>query len=947
MSLSLFLSFFLLLHPLVLAQLAENQRTIMLNLPQLLNISSSPWDVTKEPNPCLWQGVKCSGRPNNSSIISLSLSGFGLSSSNFLSEVCKIDSLQSLNLSNNSLTSISDGFFNDCGGIDGLKVLNFSRNRLVGSLPAFQNFVGLEFLDLSFNYLSGEINSQLSQLVSPKSLNLGFNRFSGPVPTQLGKSLVLEQLQLSNNTFYGEIPVELLTYKNLNIIDLSDNFLNGSIPEAIGNLSKLQLLLLSSNRLSGKIPESISSISTLQRFAANQNNFVGVVPGGITTYLKILDLSYNKLSGLIPTDLFSQPSLQHVDLSYNLLHGTIPERISSSSLVRLRLGSNSLNGSIPTTLAKLQYLTYLELENNSLSGPIPPELGACQNLLLLNLAQNDINGTLPVELGRLTKLQVMKLQQNKLGGQIPTEITQLQSLGILNISGNNLTGPIPSSISNLKKLTNVNLQSNNLVGSIPATLGDLNYLLELNLGGNKLRGSIPRMPPNLQIALNLSTNLFEGPIPNTLSQLTSLEVLDLSNNRFSGKVPDFLTGLASLTQLILSNNQLSGFLPPFTQHVIVNITGNPDLKNTTNTSPESRDKRKSFAIAFVVALVVAAFVVGIVLLIVLSVFRRFYRINDEQPQSGESGQVIPPPQVIQGNLLTANGIHRSNIDFNKAMEAVTSTENIVLKTRFSTYYKAIMPSGTSYFIKKLSWSDKLFQLGSHDKFEQELQVLGRLSNSNVMIPLAYVLTVDSAYLFYEYAAKGTLFDILHGSAKDALDWASRYSIAVGVAQGLAFLHGCTSSPILLLDLSSKNIMLRSLKEPQVADIELYKVIDPSKSTGSLSTVAGSVGYIPPEYAYTMRVTMAGNVYSFGVILLELLTGKPAVSEGTELAKWVLRNSMQQNNLDRILDFNISKTSLAARNQMLAVLKVAVACVSASPEARPKMKSVLRMLLNAR
>ncbi|GLU06790.1 hypothetical protein SLE2022_237850 [Rubroshorea leprosula] len=925
----------------------------MLNLPHLLNISSSPWNVTKEPNPCLWQGVKCSGRPNNSSIISLSLSGFGLSSSNFLSEVCKIDSLQSLNLSDNSLTSISDGFFDGCGGIKGLKVLDFSRNRLVGSLLAFQNFVGLEFLDLSFNNLSGEINSQLSQLASLKSLNLSFNRFSGSVPTQLGKSFVLQQLRLSNNTFHGEIPVELLTYKNLNIIDLSDNFLNGSIPEAIGNLSKLQLLLLSSNGLSGKIPESIPSISTLQRFAANQNNFVGVVPGGITRYLKILDLSYNKLSGLIPSDLLSQSSLQHVDLSYNLLGGTIPESVSSRNLVRLRLGSNLLNGSIPTTLATLWNLTYLELENNSLSGSIPPELGACQNLLLLNLAQNDINGSLPVELGNLTKLQVMKLQQNKLGGQIPTEITQLQSLGILNISWNNLTGPIPSSISNLKKLTNVNLQSNNLVGSIPVTLGGLNLLLELNLGGNNLSGSIPRMPPNLQIALNLSTNLFEGPIPNTLSQLTSLEVLDLSNNRFSGKVPAFLTGLASLTQLILSNNQLSGVLPSFSQHVMVNTNGNPGIiiineapAPPPNTSPKP-DKRKSFAIAFVVALVVAAFVVGIVLLIVLSVSRRFYRINDGQPQSGESGEVIPPPQVIQGNLLTANGIHRSNIDFNKAMEAVASTENIVLKTRFSTYYKAIMPSGTSYFVKKLSWSDKLFQLGSHDKFEQELQVLGRLSNSNVMIPLAYVLTVDSAYLFYEYAAKGTLYDILHGSAKDALDWASRYSIAVGVAQGLAFLHGCTSSPILLLDLSSKNIMLRSLKEPQVADIELYKVIDPSKSTGSLSTVAGSVGYIPPEYAYTMRVTMAGNVYSFGVILLELLTGKPAVSEGTELAKWVLRNSMQQNNLDRILDFNISKTSLAARNQMLAVLKVAVACVSASPEARPKMKSVLRMLLNAR
>ncbi|GKV09046.1 hypothetical protein SLEP1_g20599 [Rubroshorea leprosula] len=893
MSLFWFLPFFFLLHPLVFSELAENQRSVMKNLYQLLNDTgtSSSWNVNQDP--CLWQGVSCSS-PNNNSIISLSLSGFGFSSSDLLIEVCKIDSLQSLDLSNNFLRLIPVGFFSGCGGIGGLKLLDISKNRLVGSLPAFQNFVRLEFLDLSHNILSGKIDSQLSQLVSLIALNLSFNSFSG------------------------------------------------SIPEAIGNLSKLQLLVLSSNNLSGEIPKSVSSISTLQRFAANQNNFSGAVPDGITRYLKILDLGYNKLTGLIPSDLLSQSSLQHVDLSYNLLSGLIPEKMSSS-LVRLRLGSNSLSGSISTTFAALKNLAYLELDNNSFTGFIPQEVGSCQNLMLLNLAQNNLTGTLPVQLGSLTKLRVMKLQLNNLWGQIPTEITQLQNLEILNISWNSLTGPIPSSISELTNLMNMNLRSNNLNGSIPITLGDMKSLLELQLGGNKLSGRIPKLPPNLQIALNLSSNLFVGPIPGSLSQLQRLEVLDLSNNGFSDKIPDSLTKMSSLTQLILFNNQLSGVVPQFSKHVSVNTSGNPNLINATTPSTSSI-KGKSFAVAFVVALVVAAFVVGVVMLIVQSVSRRFSWIADEQLQSPED---LPLHQVIQGNLLTTNGIHRSNIDFNKAMEAVASPENVVQKTRFSTYYKAIMPSGTSYVIKKLCWSDKIFQLGNHDIFEQELQVLGKLNNSNVMIPLAYVLTVDSAYLFYEFSPKGTLFEILHGTTEDILDWASRYSIAVGVAQGLAFLHGCNSSPILLLDLSSRNIMLRSLKEPQVADIELCKVINPSKSIGSLSTVCGSVGYIPPEYAYTMRVTMAGNVYSFGVILLELLTGKPAVSEGTELAKWVLRNSVQQNNLYHILDFNTSGTSLVVRNQMLSVLKVAVACVSASPEARPKMKSVLRMLLNAR
>lgn len=354
-------------------------------------------------------------------------------------------------------------------------------------------------------------------------------------------------------------------------------------------------------------------------------------------------------------------------------------------------------------------------------------------------------------------------------------------------------------------------------------------------------------------------------------------------------------------------------------------------------------KNKSIVVAVVVPVAGVA-AIALFVVIAISISRRYYRINDEHFHSGVE---ISQSPVIQGKVSTANSIHKSNIDFTKAMVAVSEPSNVVFKTRFSTYYKAVMPSGTTYFVKKLNWSDKIFQLGSHELFGEELKNIGKLNNSNVMIPLGYLLAADSAYLFYEFAPIGALYDVLRGSLGYSLDWASRYSIAIGVAQGLAFLHGCDTGPILLLDLSSKSILLKSQNEAQIGDIELYKVMDPSKSTGSFSAVAGSVGYIPPEYAYTMRVTMAGNVYSFGVVLLELLTGRPAVSQGTELAKSVLSNSEKHSKWDDILDSSISKTSINVRSQMLAVLKLALVCVSASPEGRPKMKSVLRMLLNAR
>ncbi|KAH6836042.1 leucine-rich repeat transmembrane protein kinase family protein [Perilla frutescens var. hirtella] len=932
---------------LVSSQLPSDQVSVMTSIYEIIQNntgSSFVWNnVLKSSSPCSWKGVVCS--PDNSSIINISFNSFSVSTSEFLPFLCNISTLESLDVSHNQLSSIPEGFYTGCGETSELKLLNFSGNELKGSLPSFNGFTVLENLDLSRNSLSGEISQQLDGLGSLKSLDLSWNQFTGKIPTNLGKMNLLEEIVLSANSFRGEIPVEMITkYSNLRVIDLSANQLSGSIPRELGELTSLQTLLLSANHLSGGIPASLTNITTLRRFAANQNGFNGTIPSGITSYLAFLDLSYNELTGTIPSDLLSGPNLQALDLSSNKLEGSIPA-INSTKLFRLRLGSNSLNGTIPSdSLGSLVELMYLELDGNSISGGIPSELGMLRKLALLNLAQNRLAGVLPPELGDLINIQVLSLQSNNFVGVIPPEILQLNKLEKLNMSKNLLNGSIPLSISRMQNLRNLDLQGNNLHGPIPDSIGNLSSLIELQLGNNQLSGRIPIMPEKLQIALNLSYNLFDGSIPSSLSRLQGLEVLDLSNNRFSGEIPDFLTGLDSLTHLLLMNNELSGIFPVFRNHVVVDTTGNNQLVYPNrNPSPSNPRRSKSIASTIVIAVASAAMAVGLFIMIGVFVSRRYQRVNDEHPLSAEEAS---PPQVVHGNLLTSNVIHKSNIDFKTAMEAVADPSKITLKTRFSTYYKAVMPSGASYFVKKLNWSDKIFQLGSHERFEEELEVLGKLCSSNVMIPLAYVLTVDSAYLFYDFAPKGTLFDVLHRMG-GTLDWASRYSIAIGVSQGLAFLHECKSSPILLLDLSSKTILLKSLNEPQVGDIELCKVIDPSKSTGSLSTIAGSVGYVPPEYAYTMRVTAAGNVYSFGVVLLELLTGKPAVSGGIELAKWVLSNSAQRNRWDQILDFNISKTSVAVRSQMLAVLKVAIACVNLSPETRPKMKSVLRMLLNAR
>lgn len=863
--------------------------------------------------------------------------------------MCQLSTLEAIDVSNNLLSLIPYEFITNCGKVPGLRTLNFSRNRLVGEFPNFVGFQKLEILDFYKNKLTGKINSQLSDLISLRVLDLGFNSFTGSVPTQFGKSFLLEELYLSVNKFSGKIGEEIANYSKLVTLDLSGNMLVGYIPDRFGELSKLETFILSSNNLDGEIPKFLSNIQTLKRFSANLNQFSGTVPSGLTEFVNSLDLSFNNMSGSIPFDLLAPSNLQSVDLSNNKLNGPMPGNISSS-LFRVRLGYNSLSGKIPSlAFENFRNLTYLELENNDFIGSIPKGLGLCNNLALLNLANNKLSGVLPLELGKLTNLQELKLESNNFVGEIPISIAQMHSLREMNISWNFLNGSIPASFSKLKNLTNLDLSCNNLSGFIPESISSLGSLIELELGDNQLSGEIPLMPQNLQISLNLSGNSLRGLIPDKLSMLNQLEILDLSNNRFSGPIPISFVKMMSLTILDLSDNFLSGVIPKFPSYVSVDLSGNNNLKNATaNPTQPLRRKGKSVAMGIIVLVVAAVFIAfAIVTTTAILVYKSYYKPKEQQIESHED---LSESEIMCSAILTSNPIHRSSINFRKAMETVIERSRIVLKTKFSTYYKATMPSGASYFVKNLNWAENLFQEGNYYKFGDELQILSKLSNTNIMTPLAYVLTINNAYIFYEYFRMGTLFDALHNKIMgEALDWASRYSIAIGMAQGMAYLHGCNSGPILLLDLSSTSVLLKSHKEPKIGDIELWKVIDPMKNTtSSLSAVAGTVGYIPPEYAYTMRVTMAGNVYSLGVILLELLTGRPAVSGGTELAKWgPLISPEKYKELDHILDNNISRTSVAVKNQMLAVLKVALACVSGSPDARPRTKSIVRMLLHAR
>ncbi|CAO2143569.1 unnamed protein product [Urochloa humidicola] len=296
------------------------QDTIMRGISSLV---SGNWNSSS--NPCQWNGVNCSGSSIPAVVTQLSLSGFGLTDATILSSICHLDTLQSLDLSKNFFASLP-GQHPPCPKKDGLQTLNFSNNRLSGQPGNFSGFPNLEVLDLSFNYLSGSISTQLTYLPKLRSLNLTSNYFESPVPATMVPSL--EELALSGNRFSGHILMGLFGYADLALLDLSCNNLTGKILDEFLSFPRLSSLLLSSNNLSGAIPKSLLNLTVLCRFAANQNRFRGATPKGITKNIRMLDLSYNNLSGQIPSDLLSPDSLEAVDLTANRLQGLIPGSFS-------------------------------------------------------------------------------------------------------------------------------------------------------------------------------------------------------------------------------------------------------------------------------------------------------------------------------------------------------------------------------------------------------------------------------------------------------------------------------------------------------------------------------------------------------------------------------------------------------------------------------------------
>lgn len=818
----------------------------------------------------------------------------------------------------------------------------------------------VEKLDLSRRFLRGNV-TLISDLRALKRLDLSSNNFHGFIPPGFGNLSELEFLDLSTNKFGGSIPKELGGLRNLRALNLSNNLLTGEIPDELESLVKLQDLQVSSNQLNGSIPYWVGNLSSLRVFSAYENGLGGKIPDnlGAVCELQLLNLHSNQLEGSIPKSIFAMGKLEVLILTQNQLSGDIPEEIGNcKSLSNVRIGNNNLTGDIPWAIGNASSLTYFEADDNNLSGEIVSDFAQCKNLTLLNLASNGFTGSVPAQLGILGSLQELILSSNYLFGDIPLSILACKNLNKLDLSNNRFNGTIPMEICNVSRLQYLLLGQNSLKGEIPHEIGNCVKLLQLHIGSNYLTGSIPPEIghlKNLQISLNLSFNRLHGPLPPELGKLDKLVSLDVSNNQLSGAIPPDFRGMLSLIEVNFSNNLLTGPVPnfgPFQKSSNSSFLGNKGLCGEpltfscgSSSGPDHEGYRHRVSYRVILAVVGSGLAVFVSVTIVVLLFMMRERQEKVAKAAGvPENETSDLPTIVAGNVFVDN--LKQAIDLDAVVKATMKDANKLSCGTFSTVYKAIMPSGLILLVKRLKSVDRSI-IHHQNKMIRELERLSRLCHDNLMQPIGFVIYEDVALLLHHYLPNGTLGQLLHEYTKKPEyepDWPQRLSIAIGVAEGLAFLHHVA---VIHLDISSGNVFLDANFNAVVGEVEISKLLDPSRGTASISAVAGSFGYIPPEYAYTMQVTAPGNVYSFGVILLEILTTRMPVDEvfdeGVDLVKWVHSAPARGETPEQILDARLSTVSFTWRKEMLAALKIALLCTDGIPAKRPKMKKVVEML----
>ncbi|KAI5662924.1 hypothetical protein M9H77_22247 [Catharanthus roseus] len=813
----------------------------------------------------------------------------------------------------------------------------------------------------------------------------------------------VKELLLMNMNLSGTLAPELGRLSQVQILNFMWNELTGSIPKEIGNLASLRLLLLNGNKLSGPLPDELGYLSSLDRFQIDQNQISGPIPESFSNLnsIKHIHFNNNSLSGQIPSQFSNLSTIVHLLLDNNNLSGFLPPEFSSlPELQILQLDNNHFSGAeIPPSYGNMRKLVKLSLRNCSLRGPIP-DLSRIENLSYLDLSWNQLSSTMPSNLsGNITTII---LSNNQLNGSIPESFSSLPFLQKLSLENNFLTGSFSTEIWHNKSFTAtarifINLQ-NNLLSN---TSGDLDppANVTLRLQGNlvcrneNIRNIGQFCGPEAEIDDTQKTNskpvcpIEACPTGNYFEYVPSSPVpcfcasplrigYRLKSPSFSYFLPYeypfelYLTSSLNLYPYQVFIDSYSWEKGPrlrmylklfpvdsrnhtgtFNNSEVLRIRGifttwkfpgseffGPyELLNFTLLGPYSREnfeaQGKRMSKVVLLAIVIVAVVVAVIAsaTITLLITKRYSKYQHTLSRKRSS------------STIKIEGVKSFTFE-----ELVLATDGFSASSQvglggYGTVHKGILADKTIVAIKRA----KEGSLQGQKEFLTEIELLSRVHHRNLVSLLGYCDEDGEQMLVYEFMPNGTLRDWLSGKPSgETLNFGARLRIALGSAKGILYLHTEANPPIFHRDIKASNILLDSRLTAKVADFGLSRLAPVLDDEGVVpdhvsTIVKGTPGYLDPEYFLTRKLTDKSDVYSLGVVFLEILTGKQPIFRGKNIVREV-NLAHQSGAMFSIIDSRMGSYPSECVERFVAL---GLRCCEDKPEARPSMLDVVRELEN--